>query len=353
MECFGSMETVKVGESHPFITVIVTAHKRTRFLITCLQSVINQSLDRSKYEIILVKNSKDELINEFAGNNNIRVLDTDLESLGKKIVLAMEESGGEVLCFLEDDDVFEPGKLEYVYTRFASDVTLCYFHNSLKDVLDASGNKITRKENSLSFRFYITTSWEPDNVMGIYRFSPDWNNSCISVRKSVIAPHAKIISELNVGQIDSMLYYLSLISDYNLLIEAVPLTSYRMNADSATKNIGDFRSYRALFYKDFLCANRSFNYVMDIKNPPRSQLIGSFLLNVIRINLFMLNEQANAAISFWQIMSFMRLSLKFGLRFHFSLSIIALAQRLHNGLGPKLFFFARQVNFNFRTRESH
>jgi glycosyltransferase involved in cell wall biosynthesis len=46
----------------PFISVIITVHKRKESSLEAVDSAINQTLPKDEYEIIVVKNFKDERI---------------------------------------------------------------------------------------------------------------------------------------------------------------------------------------------------------------------------------------------------------------------------------------------------
>ncbi|ADL19075.1 hypothetical protein ASAC_0669 [Acidilobus saccharovorans 345-15] len=50
------------------------------------------------------------------------------ESLGAKIAEGIEESKSEVIALLEDDDVWLPGKLRFVASRFKEVKGLAFLH---------------------------------------------------------------------------------------------------------------------------------------------------------------------------------------------------------------------------------
>ena len=102
----------------PYISVVIGAHNRREFILEAVNSVINQTLERSKYEIIVVKNYEDEGIDKFLTENGVINIRTDEVSLGSKIARGILESKGEILCFLEDDDLFLPEKLNEIYNIF-------------------------------------------------------------------------------------------------------------------------------------------------------------------------------------------------------------------------------------------
>jgi glycosyltransferase involved in cell wall biosynthesis len=98
----------------PFISVIITAHNRREFLLEAVNSALNQTLPKDEYEIIVVKNFEDERIEKFLEERNVKNIVTKEEPLGAKIFKGVEESRGEVVSFLDDDDLWLPQKLEIV-----------------------------------------------------------------------------------------------------------------------------------------------------------------------------------------------------------------------------------------------
>jgi len=118
-----------------FISVIVTAYNRREFLLEALNSVVNQTLSRDKYEIICIKNFKDEKIDDYASKNNIlNILTGDLK-MGEYFYIGNignENAKGNILVFLDDDDVFSREKLERIYNVFLNKEVGFYHNNCLK-----------------------------------------------------------------------------------------------------------------------------------------------------------------------------------------------------------------------------
>jgi len=55
----------------PYISVIITAYNRKEYLLNAIKSVINQTLDKKYYEIIVIKNFNDKNIDDFINENKI------------------------------------------------------------------------------------------------------------------------------------------------------------------------------------------------------------------------------------------------------------------------------------------
>ena len=87
----------------PYISVIITAYNRREFLLNAIKSVLSQTLDKKYYEIIVIKNFQDDIIDNFISENNIKgIISTD-NSLGGKLIEALNVATGEIISFLEDD----------------------------------------------------------------------------------------------------------------------------------------------------------------------------------------------------------------------------------------------------------
>ena len=58
----------------PFITVIIAAYNRKAFLKEAIASALDQTLPRSKYEIVVIKNFRDKDIDSYPPGGNLIVM---------------------------------------------------------------------------------------------------------------------------------------------------------------------------------------------------------------------------------------------------------------------------------------
>ena len=139
-----------------YISVIVTAYNRKEFLLEALKSTVNQTLDRKHYEIILIKNFRDDSIDKYTEENNIKNIIMD-GTVGEFLNAAIIKSQGNIISFLDDDDLFAKYKLEYVYNLFNNSDNLVYYHNNFIPI-NKNGNEIDFKNNGivLSLKFFTT-----------------------------------------------------------------------------------------------------------------------------------------------------------------------------------------------------
>ncbi|BCU70870.1 glycosyltransferase family 2 protein [Stygiolobus caldivivus] len=126
------------------ISVVVTAHDRKKFLMDAVNSVLNQTLPREEYEVIVVKNFTD--YDGYLEKNGIRSIYTDKKPTGEKIAIGIEESKGDVICFLDDDDMFTKDKLENVKSEFNNNDLV--FYNNSKIFIDEDGNEIKKEDST-------------------------------------------------------------------------------------------------------------------------------------------------------------------------------------------------------------
>ncbi|MGC8544043.1 MAG: glycosyltransferase, partial [Vulcanisaeta sp.] len=66
----------------PFISVVITAYNRREFLKYAVKSVINQTLDKSLYEIIVVKNFRDPEVDHVVESNRGKIIEAGDEPIG-------------------------------------------------------------------------------------------------------------------------------------------------------------------------------------------------------------------------------------------------------------------------------
>ena len=113
----------------PRLSIIVTAYNRKEFLLEALQSAVNQTLKREKYEIICIKNFKDAKIDKYIKDNGIISILEKEKSIGEYLYIAAKKAKSKVLVFLDDDDLFSKDKLKRVYFAFST-YKVDFYHNS-------------------------------------------------------------------------------------------------------------------------------------------------------------------------------------------------------------------------------
>lgn len=220
------------------ITVVVTAYNRTQFLQECLYSLLGQSL--TDFEVILVTNFEYDLRSfPFKKIDHVIMNGT----IGEFLVAALQRASGNFVCFLDDDDLFKLEKLIQVKKLFQDD-SIVYIHN----------DAVILRDKSKHSRFF---------------YPPDFNMSCISVRKSIINENFMHLKSLITGP-DTFFYALALCTGGKIKISGQKLTIYRVHRESTSISgnnriwlDADFKMLN-FFYSVFIC-KKSKNYLNKLK----------------------------------------------------------------------------------------
>jgi len=112
------------------ISVIILGYNRREFLLKAVNSVANQTLDRNLYEVVVVKSFEDKSIDETVNKLGYKNIVYETPRYGERAAVGIEESSGEILAFLEDDDEFKPSKLTKVHEFFNKYKDVYYFHDT-------------------------------------------------------------------------------------------------------------------------------------------------------------------------------------------------------------------------------
>ena len=96
--------------SEPLVTVIMPSLNVSRYIRTCMDSVVGQSLH--DLEILCIDaGSIDgtlEILKEYAqSDNRIQVLQSDVKSYGKQINMGIEQARGKYIAVVETDDYID------------------------------------------------------------------------------------------------------------------------------------------------------------------------------------------------------------------------------------------------------
>jgi glycosyltransferase involved in cell wall biosynthesis len=178
--------------SDPLISVIIMAYNRREFIREAVKSVVNQTLPKDEYELIVVKNFEDAYVDDVIKSMKGKSLKgksllADLISYGAKVTLAIEKAEGDVICFLDDDDMYSPWRLEVIRDKFKHNPSLIYYHNNVlvvnelgKPILDSSIEKTNINEE-----VFASTSEEKLASFTRYGWNLGLRNNSIAVKKFI------------------------------------------------------------------------------------------------------------------------------------------------------------------------
>ena len=205
-----------------YISVIITAYNRKEFLLNAIKSVLNQTLDKKYYEIIVIKNFEDKNIDNFISGNNIKQILMD-GTLGRFLDKGISEAKGEIISFLDDDDLFCENKLNIVYEEFKKDRNIVYYHNQYIPI-----NRHGKTINASS----INTSL-------------DFNMSSISIKKSIVKINKP--DKIN-GSPDTLLCLYALESKKRMIKGKERLTYYMLHNSTSNTVSNNFEGHKKFIF---------------------------------------------------------------------------------------------------------
>lgn len=215
------------------ITVIVTAHSRDEYLMGALESVVHQSLPRSQFEVILVRNFVGTGISGFCAQQGIRELQVDAP-IGPVMSSALREARGRIITFLDDDDLWLPDRLQHVAELLERFPSIGYYHNQAR-VIDARGRPVAYRRNvDVSHRASTDRTLHFGRLEVDHRLeklldaSAEFNASSIAVRRELALRHLSDLERL-VGGVDSFLFFVACLSGMEVYSDSRPLTCYRLS----------------------------------------------------------------------------------------------------------------------------
>ena len=285
------------------ITVIIIAHDRRKFLPKAVASVLHQSLPKDSLEVLVVKHFRDEEFDEYLMKQGIKVLITNEESLGSKLVLGIKHSTGSIISFLEDDDLFIADKIKNVIT-YLSDESTVYYHNNYS-IIDEQGNIVNsslpylQKSRGNNSSRVNTKSLGFKTISKIVRQGGFFNLSCISIKRSLVLENLEKFLDVDVA-IDNFLFYMAVDSGQDIVIDKRTLTHYRVhtsnNSISMEKNRNLFTKRKTEFFKNDLTG---FQIIQSFSKRGVVKKYLSCRSLIPKIGLSILNNTGPSAIKFW------------------------------------------------------
>jgi len=215
----------------PYISIIIPVYNRTQYIGKAISSVLNQTLDKDKYEIIVVTNV------DLPEREQVKITKSKDFTLGGKVVEGILNSKGEVISLLEDDDLFSPNKLEVVYNTFKR-YNISLFHNEMY-FIDGNGNRIEnleRKREEAVKKYLreevVSYTFLKKNLIDKIKLS--FNNSSISFRKDALLPYLDYMKGIKHLGLDTIVFFLTAYKN-NIFLSSQKLTYYRVHTSNVSK----------------------------------------------------------------------------------------------------------------------
>ncbi|AGJ62264.1 glycosyltransferase family 2 protein [Saccharolobus islandicus] len=240
------------------ISVIISAYNRKEFLKNAIRSVYSQLLDKRLYEVVIVKNFEDKDIDGYIAKLGYKNIVYDTPSYGEQISVGIEESKGEILAFLEDDDEFKQEKLSKIYNVFSTQKEVSYFHDTREYIYNDKIVDINTKDPKINWIIRFLEEITPHEDVLINPFDKRMENflikyygtvatvSLMAVRRSCIEDKLALLKQINIGVED---FIPAFAAEYGKLFHTADrLTRYRIHNKNSSIALNEKDTLRTLFY---------------------------------------------------------------------------------------------------------
>ena len=284
-------------------TVIVAAHKRKAFIKDAIKSIKENSLEPT--EIIVVKNFKDSEIDSFLGTYHIKSIYTDDETLGGKISLGISESSGDILFFLDDDDLFSKNKIKDVVNKFG-EYDIGFYHNDQEIFSDKPISSHSSIDNR-GFVYYSDIDSQKLKKL-LFKFKAGFNTSSIVISRDLAMRCVDLLRNVKIT-VDTFLLFCAIENKLPIMIDFRRLTHYRrLTSQSGNKDVN--LSAIRVYYEDALYFKRIFN----------SKVLKDFIeMQIIQRELIykMLSKEISRREALIDVIKNLKYSLKFPTKWNF------------------------------------
>lgn len=242
----------------PFISVIIQCHDRKEFLEQAISSALNQTLDKSLFEIIVVKNFASDMDRSLE-EKGIRSVIVKQRGSGQKVRTAARYSKGQIISILDDDDTWSANKLELVHSLFSENKNLGYYKNNIKIL--GSENCSERIVSFLNGNadnmdiikeIYINNEAKQDSFDTTTKYGLNFNNSSISFRREILHGNLSNLGKIEI-LVDNFIFCCAISSKYDLFADSNKLTTYKLhdNNVSSPNSLEKFLDRNSIYVRDY------------------------------------------------------------------------------------------------------
>ena len=222
----------------PVFSILIAEHRQRGFGESALQSAVSQSFDTADFEVIVNRGFRDQNSEAVLQSRGAKLIFHSNNHRGEHMAELIRASSGDILCFLDDDDLFVKQKLETIYKIFAKANDIGLVHNQRKYIdLNGIATEKSRFEHDIDYLLRQTAGFQLDasRILEVVRrhpfLAPDFNSSSISIRRSVVVPYLKYLEGCE-GAVDTFLFYCALICGRQIAVIPDILTEYRVHTAS-------------------------------------------------------------------------------------------------------------------------
>lgn len=264
------------------VSAVVTAHDRRAFLPHAIRSAFDAGAD----EVVVVRNFSDPI-------DSVPARFTDVlcahEETGVKQAVGVETARGDVVAFLDDDDMWVETKVARVREVFQDRLDLVYYCHG-QTSMDAAGRPAVAHHTEYAGRDPGQFSqWDSREVDALFDRLWPGNNSSTSVRRSWATGWTPILRQVGWGA-DRFWMAAALLDAKGVLLEGSPLAQLRLHDQnmSHARNAppSEFRRRHALSSSRFARACGELARVARERAGPNAPITRHFQQRAVAFGFF-------------------------------------------------------------------
>jgi len=147
----------------------------------------------------------------------------------------MRIARGDVITFLEDDDMYSPVRLEIIADMFRRDPSLIYYHNNVLVINESNksiyDNMIER--TNIPRKIIAKNYREKLNIFKKYKWDLGLRLSAVAVKRNFVSRWTNVI-KLFPDLVFVLIYLLAIVDEGTMLHDPRRLTYYRVSETSAS-----------------------------------------------------------------------------------------------------------------------
>jgi hypothetical protein len=238
----------------PAISIIVAAHLRQEYIVEAVRSVVGSGLAPDQLDIVVTKGYRSPEQDEELRKLGARVyFDYDV-GVGLQLWRAISLTRAPLVAFLDDDDQFEPTRLDHVISIFGDHPEIGFYHNRLK-LIDLDGRSVSSTlYGAMERDAWLDRTGPLTRLSGknssdarvLRRCHPWFNTSSMVIRKELLRGRFGQFLETAHHAPDVRLYLIAILSGAGIYLDDRRLTRYRTSAptwpEQARRAIDDLTS---------------------------------------------------------------------------------------------------------------
>jgi glycosyltransferase involved in cell wall biosynthesis len=221
----------------PKCSVIITVYKRNKFVEEALYSLERQNIDKTLFEIIIITNIQLKLSRDY--DLSIRIIPINNKTLAGKISCGINLANGDIITFLEDDDLYKLDRIKKIINIFQKYPDLTYYHNNSRHFRSFSEELLSNNDNKHhgAHNIYYTKMNIKENEILFSLNGIDYNLSSMAFARSFLLKFIDSIQNLLNRYIDSFLFFLVLNFGNSIFLDSSIETITRVHSENASSAV--------------------------------------------------------------------------------------------------------------------